>query len=112
MTLAVRSLDELRFVLAPLEGPEGDELDLRLDDDQDMDPNKGIIGLHAPPLVVRDTIVVGAAPTIASKGYIRGFDIKTGKRKWIFHTIPKKGEFGYETWTTPGQAEASGNMGS
>ena len=38
---------------------------------------------------------------------MRGFDVKTGKRKWIFHTIPRKGEFGYDTWTTPGQAEAS-----
>ena len=76
-----------------------------------MDPNKGVIGLHAPPFVVRDTVVVGAAPTFFSKGYVRGFDIKTGQRKWIFHTIPHKGEFGYDTWTTPGQAEASGNMG-
>ena len=105
------SLDAKTGLLDPNFGTAG-KVDLRLDDDQDMDPNKGIIGLHAPPLVVRDTIVVGAAPTLASKGYIRGFDIKTGKRKWIFHTIPKKGEFGYETWTTPGQAETSGNMGS
>ena len=58
--------------------------------------------------MVRDTVVVrrGAHRSI-SKGYVRGFDIKTGKRKWIFHTIPRKGEFGYDTWTTPGQAEAS-----
>ena len=105
------SLDAKTGLLDPNFGTAG-KVDLRLDDDQDMDPNKGIIGLHAPPLVVRDTIVVGAAPTLASKGYIRGFDIKTGKRKWIFRTIPKKGEFGYETWTTPGQAETSGNMGS
>ena len=47
-----------------------------------------------------------------SKGYVRGFDVKTGQRKWIFHTIPRKGEFGYDTWTTPGQAEASGNTGA
>ena len=48
-----------------------------------------------------------AAPTICaqSKGYVRGFDVRTGKRKWIFHTIPRKGEFGYDTWTTPGQAK-------
>jgi quinoprotein glucose dehydrogenase len=86
-------------------------VDLRLNDDQTMDPNKGIIGLHAPPLVVKDTIIVGSAPTLDSKGYVRGFDIKTGQRKWIFHTIPRKGEVGYETWTTPGQAEAAGNTG-
>ena len=91
---------------------DGGRIDLRLNDDQEMDPNKGVIGLHAPPFVVKDTVVVGAAPTVESKGYIRGFDIRTGKRKWIFHTIPRKGEFGYDTWTTPGQAEAAGNTGS
>ena len=32
------------------------------------------------------------------KGYVRGFDVRTGKRLWIFHTIPKPGEFGNDTW--------------
>ena len=87
-------------------------VDLRLDNDQTIDPDRGVVGLHAPPLVVRDTVVVGAAPTVYVKGYVRGFDIRTGKRKWIFHTIPRKGEFGYDTWTKPGQAESSGNTGA
>ena len=104
------SLDAKTGLPDPAFGQNG-KVDLRLDNDQVIDPVKGVIGLHAPPFVVRDTVVVGAAPTLASKGYVRGFDIKTGKRKWIFHTIPRKGEFGYETWTTPGQAETSGNMG-
>jgi quinoprotein glucose dehydrogenase len=86
-------------------------VDLRLDDDQTMDANRGVIGLHAAPLVVRDVVVVGAAPTAQSRGNIRGFDVKTGRRKWIFHTIPHKGEFGYDTWLVPGQAEAIGNGG-
>ncbi|HEX4272906.1 MAG TPA: PQQ-binding-like beta-propeller repeat protein, partial [Rhizomicrobium sp.] len=105
------SLDARTGVPDPAFGTNG-MVDLRQNDDQDMDPNKGVIGLHATPLVVNNTIVVGAAPTQASKGYIRGFDVKTGARKWIFHTIPRKGEFGYETWTTPGQAEAAGNTGA
>ena len=42
---------------------------------------------------------------------MRGFDVKTGKRKWIFHTIPQKGEFGYDTWIGAGQAEKTGNAG-
>jgi quinoprotein glucose dehydrogenase len=104
------SLDAKTGLPDPAFGTNG-MVDLRLNDDQTMDPNRGIIGLHAAPLVVKDTIVVGAAPTIDSKGYVRGFDVKTGQRKWIFHTIPRKGEFGYETWTTPGQAEAAGNTG-
>ena len=90
----------------------GGSVDLRLDNDQVIDPHRGVIGLHAPPLVVRDVVVVGAAPTVYAKGYVRGFDIRTGKRKWIFHTIPMKGEFGYDTWTKPGQAEAAGNTGA
>jgi quinoprotein glucose dehydrogenase len=32
------------------------------------------------------------------KGYVRGFDVRTGKRLWIFHTIPKPGEYGIDTW--------------
>ena len=105
------SLDAKTGIPDPSFG-EGGRIDLRQNDDQVMDPNRGVIGLHAPPFVVKDTVVVGAAPTFDSKGYIRGFDIRTGKRKWIFHTIPRKGEFGYDTWTTPGQAEAAGNTGS
>jgi quinoprotein glucose dehydrogenase len=104
------SLDAKTGVPDPNFG-EGGRIDLRQNDDQEMDPTRGVIGLHAPPLVVKDTVVVGSAPTVDSKGYIRGFDIRSGKRKWIFHTIPRKGEFGYDTWTTPGQAEAAGNMG-
>jgi quinoprotein glucose dehydrogenase len=34
----------------------------------------------------------------AAPGHIRAFDIKTGKRVWIFHTIPHPGETGYDTW--------------
>ena len=33
-------------------------------------------------------------------GHIRAFDVNTGKQRWIFHTIPQPGEFGYDTWPT------------
>ena len=45
-----------------------------------------------------------------NKGYVRGFDVRTGKRLWIFHTIPMKGELGYDTWQN-GSAEYTGNTG-
>jgi quinoprotein glucose dehydrogenase len=45
-----------------------------------------------------------------NKGYVRGFDVRTGKRLWIFHTIPVKGEFGYDSWLN-GSAEYTGNTG-
>src|SRR3954447_19032228 len=64
------------------------------------------MGLHAVPMVAKDVIVVGAAhlpggapkSRIHEKGFIRGYDAKTGKRLWIFHTIPLAGEFGNDTW--------------
>jgi quinoprotein glucose dehydrogenase len=81
-------------------------VDLKRDNDQAMDPITGDIGLHAPPIVARDTILIGAAHTPGGapksrrneKGYVRGYDVRTGKRLWIFHTIPVPGEFGNDTW--------------
>jgi quinoprotein glucose dehydrogenase len=67
-------------------------------------PEDGLIGASSPPMIVRDTIVVGAALLAFPRkvgniaGHVRGFDVKTGKRTWIFHTIPTPGEFGNETW--------------
>jgi quinoprotein glucose dehydrogenase len=81
-------------------------VDLKLDDDQEIDPITGEVGLHATPIVARDVVIVGAAHKVGSaprsmrnvKGYVRGFDVRTGKRLWIFHTIPKPGEYGLDTW--------------
>jgi quinoprotein glucose dehydrogenase len=88
----------------------GDEVDLRLDWDHPVDPRASVVGLHAAPTVVRNTVVVGAASASTGPGHIRGFDVRTGKRKWIFHTVPQKGEFGYDTWQA-GQAETATNTG-
>ena len=81
-------------------------VDLKQNMDQTIDPLSGEIGLHATPVVARNVVIVGAAhrsggvPTGKTnvKGYVRGFDVRTGKRLWIFHTIPEPGEFGNETW--------------
>jgi quinoprotein glucose dehydrogenase len=82
-------------------------VDLKLEDDQVMDPINGEVGLHAAPIVAGNTVIIGAAHLSGSvppkgmkneKGYIRGYDVKTGKRLWIFHTIPQRGEFGNDTW--------------
>lgn len=93
-------------------------VDLKRDFDQELDPETADVGLHATPMVARDTVVVGAAHSAGDvppirrnvKGYVRGFDVRTGKRKWIFHTIPQKGEFGYDTWLN-GDADEAGNAG-
>ncbi len=66
----------------------------------------GTIGATSPPIIIRDVAVVGAAlrvgtalPTkLNTPGYIRGYDVRTGKLLWTFHTVPQAGEFGVETW--------------
>ena len=51
------------------------------------------------PLAVKDKIVTGmAGGEFGTRGFIDGYDAKTGKRLWRFHTIPAKGEPGNETW--------------
>ncbi|MFN3325297.1 MAG: PQQ-binding-like beta-propeller repeat protein [Bryobacteraceae bacterium] len=59
-------------------------------------------GLTSPVTVCRDTIVTGAwvadGQPQGPAGDIRGFDVRTGKLKWTFHTVPRPGEFGHETW--------------
>src|SRR5439155_4469421 len=94
-------------------------VDLKLDDDQEIDLENSDIGLHATPVVAKDTVIVGAAHLVSFvprsktnvKGYVRAFDVKTGKRLWIFHTIPKPGEEGAETWTDPASLQYTGNGG-
>jgi quinoprotein glucose dehydrogenase len=81
-------------------------VDLKLDDDQQIDPVTGEVGLHAAPTVAGDVVIIGAAHKSGGvpesktnvKGYVRGFDARTGRRLWIFHTIPRPGEFGIDTW--------------
>ena len=86
--------------------------------DQDIDPLTGEIGWNSAPIVARDVILIGAAHRSGSsppsreniKGYIRGFDVRTGQREWIFHTVPQFGEFGYDTWLEE-SAAYTGNTG-
>lgn len=72
--------------------------------DQARQAKEGDFSLASAPAVVRDVIVVGASlgGGTGSKefitGYPRGFDVRTGKQLWVFHTIPRPGEFGTETW--------------
>ncbi len=80
-------------------------IDLKRNIDQDLEATSDI-GLHAAPIVAGNTILVGAAhfpggapPSRTNvKGYFRAFDVRTGERKWIFHTIPTSDEFGNDTW--------------
>jgi quinoprotein glucose dehydrogenase len=77
------------------------------------------IGATSPPIIIRDVAVVGASlkvgvalPTkLNTPGYIRGYDVRTGRLLWTFHTVPQKGEPGSETWLD-GANSFTGNTGA
>jgi quinoprotein glucose dehydrogenase len=91
-------------------------VDLRLELDRPVNLIEDVIGSSSPPVIARDVIVVGAALAVGSRppsmenvpGHVRGYDVRTGERKWIFHTIPQEGEYGNETWED-GSWEYTGN---
>jgi quinoprotein glucose dehydrogenase len=67
----------------------------------------GQLGNTSPAVVSNDTIIVGAALPVGTrvnkenvKADVLAFDVRTGKKKWVFHTVPRKGEAGSETWET------------
>jgi len=82
----------------PTFGKNG-RIDLR--EDLGRDPPKQSIYLTSPGVVYKDLIIVGGREpeTLpAPPGDIRAYDVRSGKLRWSFHTIPHPGEFGYETW--------------
>jgi quinoprotein glucose dehydrogenase len=114
----MKALDAKTGIPVPGFGRNG-AVDLKTEIDQEgLDLDTAELGLNATPLVVGDVIVVGAAHRPGSsprtmrnvKGYVRGYDARTGKRLWIFHTLPQRGEFGYDSWLE-GSAEYNGNTG-
>ncbi len=86
---------------------------------QQIDLVTGEIGVHSTPSVTRDGIVMvgsafleGGTPKTHNntKGLVRGFDVRTGRRVWTFNTIPRPGEFGNDTWENESWA-VTGNTG-
>jgi glucose dehydrogenase len=85
-----------------------------------IDPANGQIANSSPAIVVGDVIIVGNSSMHGYyplrlhniPGFIRGFDVHTGKQLWKFNLIPQPGEFGAETWEkgskigTPGVGKA------
>jgi quinoprotein glucose dehydrogenase len=71
-----------------------------------IDPANGQIAISSPPIIVGNTIIVGNSAMHGYypirkhniPGFVRGFDIKTGKQLWKFNLVPQPGEFGCETW--------------
>jgi len=79
----------------------GDHGRIDLRENLGRDPATASIVLTSPALVYKDLVMVGGREpeTLpAPPGDIRAYDVRTGKLRWSFHTIPHPGEFGYDTW--------------
>ncbi len=65
------------------------------------DPSSQSVALTSPGVIYKDLLIVGGRnpETLpAPPGHVRAYDTRTGRLRWMFHTIPRPGEFGYETW--------------
>jgi quinoprotein glucose dehydrogenase len=81
------------------------EADLYAGLDKDVlgyDPRGAFYRNTSPGAVFKDLFIIGSSMSEgpdAPPGYIKAYNIKTGKLAWVFHTIPLPGEYGYETWS-------------
>lgn len=82
----------------------GDKGKIDLHDGLGRDVKTLFVTATSPGIVYKDLLIMGTrvheGPE-AAPGHIRGYDIRTGKQRWIFHTIPQPGEKGHETWDDP-----------
>ena len=82
------------------------DLTKEVEKDANFDPSIGHLMNTSPPLVFGNVAVIPTSLENARnpksmkfpKGDIMAFDVRTGKKLWSFHTIPRKGEFGEDTW--------------
>jgi quinoprotein glucose dehydrogenase len=94
----IYALDAASGKIIPGFGKDG-RIDLR--ENLRGDPKTLSVSITSPAVIYRDLIIVGdGTPESlpAPPGDIRAYDVRTGKLRWTFHTIPHPGEFGYDTW--------------
>jgi quinoprotein glucose dehydrogenase len=85
---------------------------------RELDPVTTPLGSSSPAMIVGNMVIVGTAlpsgfapPSPAgAPGHVRGFNVRTGKQEWIFHTIPQPGEVGYESWDDKEAWRSAGNV--
>jgi quinoprotein glucose dehydrogenase len=69
-------------------------------------------GCTSAPAVYQDTVILGFAVSERDRpgapGDFRAFNVRTGKQVWRFHTVPRPGEFGHDTWPGDGWQGRSG----
>ena len=92
------ALDARTGALMPGFGDDG-RVDLR--QGLGRPPEEMSISASSPGIIYKDLLIMGSlvSETLpAAPGDIRAYDVRTGKIRWTFHTIPHPGEFGYDTW--------------
>jgi len=80
----------------------GNKGKIDLHNDLDRDVKDLFVTSTSPPIIFNNLLIIGTRVDEgqhAAPGHIRAYDTRTGKRQWIFHTIPHPGELGYDTWT-------------
>jgi quinoprotein glucose dehydrogenase len=96
---SLQVLDALTGQTIPSFGTNG-YVDLREGLDRDATAVRRMQAMM-PGVIFEDLVIVGSAPGenyFSPPGHVRAFNVVTGKLEWTFHTIPRPGEFGYETW--------------
>ena len=66
------------------------------------------VRLNTPGVIYKDLLILGGLISEETAGAIRAFDVRTGELKWVFRTIPRPGEYGYETWPPDAWKTAGG----
>ncbi len=80
---------------------EDGKTDLHMGLNNHFNVNNLYVAATTPGIIYKNILILGSAVSEggdAAPGYVRGFDVLSGKLKWVFRTIPEPGEFGYETW--------------
>ena len=92
----------------------GEEGSIDLTKGLDRDEITKPVSATTPGVIFEDLIIMGSSTPDGSRGsnppgHIRAYNIHTGEREWIFHTIPHPGEFGYDTWPEDAWKTFGGN---
>lgn len=80
---------------------ENGKVDLRDNLDREVNKETAFIRNTSPGVIYEDLIIMGSSVNESHgslPGHLRAYDVKSGELKWIFHTIPHPGEFGYDSW--------------
>jgi quinoprotein glucose dehydrogenase len=89
---------------------EAGTVDLR--DGLDREVRHLFVHSRTPGAIYRDLLILGTTvsegPSPSAPGHIRAYEVRTGKIRWIFHTIPHPGEYGYDTWPSDAWKRSGG----